>query len=194
MRSFEQIRSRITPAIPSASWFAVYTRHQHEKSVARFLAGNGVETFLPLYNTTHRWKDRIKQLSQPLFPNYVFIFARIDRRAAILHAPGIYDFVRHGGSPAPIPFEEIAAVRRIVEKGLSVEPHPFLRFGDRVRLRTGPLEGMEGILVRKKTLYRLVISVELLVRSVAVEVDAVDIERVAGDDAGSRCFAQWETA
>lgn len=194
MRSVEQIKSPITPAIPSASWFAVYTRHQHEKLVARFLAGNGVETFLPLYNTTHRWKDRIKRLSLPLFPNYVFIFARTDRRAAILHAPGIYDFVRHSRSPAPIPFEEIAAVRRIVEKGLSVEPHPFLRFGDRVRLRTGPLEGMEGILVRKKTLYRLVISVELLVRSVAVEVDAVDIERVAGDDTGSRYFAQWETA
>ncbi|HUZ47781.1 MAG TPA: UpxY family transcription antiterminator [Terriglobia bacterium] len=181
-------------AIQSSAWFAVYTRHQHEKSVARFLAGNGVESFLPLYNTAHRWKDRIKQLSLPLFPNYVFIFGRIDRRAAVLQAPGIYDFVRHGGSPAPIPFEEIAAVRRIVEKGLSVEPHPFLRFGDRVRLRTGPLAGFEGILVRKKNLYRLVISVELLVRSVAVEVDAVDIERVAGDDAGNRCFAQWGTA
>lgn len=184
----------MTAATQPSAWFALYTRHQHEKSVARLLSGKGVETFLPLYNAAHRWKDRVKRLSLPLFPNYVFVLAGADRRAAILQAPGIYDFVRLSGSPVPIPAEEIEAVRRVVEKGLSVEPHPFLKFGDRVRLRTGPLEGIEGILVRKKNLYRLVISVELLVRSVAVEVDAVDIERVAMGSATVASHAASATA
>jgi transcription antitermination factor NusG len=150
-----------------------------------------VETFLPLYNAAHRWKDRVKQLSLPLFPNYVFVRAGFDQHAAILRTPGVYDLVRVSGSPAPIPVEEIEAVRRVVERGLSLQPHPFLKSGDRVRLRTGPLEGVEGVLVRKKNLFRLVISVELLLRSVAVEVDAVDIERAADGDTGMRPYVKW---
>lgn len=160
------------------AWFALYTRHQHEKSVVEILSGKDVKVFLPLYHAAHRWKDRIKQLSLPLFPNYVFVFAGPEERGRILSTPGVYDFVRHGGSPAPIPSGQIEAVRRVVASGASVEPHPYLRCGDRVRLKTGPLEGIEGILVRKKNFYRLVVSVELLERSVAAEVDAVDVERV----------------
>ena len=160
------------------AWFALYTRHQHEKSAAEILSGKGVTVFLPLYNAAHRWKDRIKQLSLPLFPNYVFVFAGPDQRGRILSTPGVCDFVRHVGSPAAIPSEEIEAVRRVVARGASVEPHPFLKCGDRVRLTTGPLEGIEGILVRKKGFYRLVVSVEILERSIAAEVDAVDVERV----------------
>ena len=102
----------------------------------------------------------------------------------MLSTPGVYDFVRSGGFPAPIPAEQIEAVRRLVETGASVEPHPFLKCGDRVKLKTGPLEGIEGILVRKKNFYRLVVSVELLERSLAVEVDAVDVERVTKGSAG----------
>lgn len=168
----------ITEGHESFDWFAVYTRHQHEKMVACSLSGKGFETFLPLYNTAHRWKDRVKQLSLPLFPNYVFIQGGLERRADILSTLGIYDFVRASGRPAPIPSEEIEAVRRVVEKGLNAEPHPFLRVGDRVRLTSGPLEGIEGILLRKKSFYRLILSVDLLARSIAVEVDAADVERV----------------
>lgn len=160
------------------AWFALYTRHQHEKSAAEILSGKGVKVFLPLYHAAHRWKDRIKQLSLPLFPNYVFVFAGPEQRGCILSTPGIYDFVRRGGSPAAIPSGQIEAVRRVVASGTTVEPHPYLRCGDRIRLKTGPLEGVEGILVRKKNFYRLVVSVELLERSVAAEVDAVDVERV----------------
>ncbi len=166
------------------AWFALYTRHQHEKAVAQTLQGKGVEVFLPLYDAVHRWKDRAKQLSLPLFPNYVFVFAGLDSRAAILSSPGVYDFVRAAGWPAAIPAEEIAAVRKVVEKGLGVEPHPFLKSGDRVRLRRGPLEGIEGVLVRKKTFYRLVLSVELLARSISVEVDVTDVERVPDRSSG----------
>ena len=164
----------------SPAWFALYTRHQHEKSSAQILAEKGVEAFLPLYKAAHRWKDRVKELSLPLFPNYLFVFTGFDRRGAILSTPGVYDFVRLGGVPAPIPTEEIEAVQKVVEKGLSVEPHPFLNTGDRVRVKSGPLEGLEGILVRKKNFYRLVLSVELLVSSVAVEVEVADVERVTG--------------
>lgn len=170
----------IKPRDPA--WFALYTRHQHEKGVALSLAGKGVEGFLPLYMAAHRWKDRIKQLALPLFPNYVFVFAGVDQRISILQTPGVYDFVRLRGKPAPIPGEEIEALRMTVEKDLLIEPYPFLNVGDRVRAKSGPLEGVEGILIRKKGSYRLVLSVDLLARSIAVEVDAVDFERVPGAD------------
>lgn len=166
----------------SPAWFALYTRHHHEKVTAQFLAGKGVVAFLPLYTTVHRWKDRVKVLSLPLFPNYVFVFARFERRGAILSTPGVYDFVRLGGVPAAIPVEEIEGVRRVIERGLHAEPHPFLNAGDRVRVKSGPLEGLEGVLVRKKSFFRLVLSVELLVRSIAVEVEVADVERTV-----SRC-------
>ncbi|HZT71960.1 MAG TPA: UpxY family transcription antiterminator [Terriglobia bacterium] len=159
-------------------WFALYTRHQHEKSVAQLLERKGAEVFLPLYKAVHRWKDRMKLLSLPLFPNYVFVLDGNERRGAILATPGVYDFVRQGGWPAPIPRNEIDAVRKAVTRGVGVEPHPFLNAGDRVRVKSGPLEGVEGILVRKKGLCRLVLSVELLERSIAVEVEVADIERV----------------
>jgi transcription antitermination factor NusG len=164
----------------SAAWFALYTRHRHEKAVATAVSEKGLTVFLPLYKIAHRWKDRMKDLVLPLFPNYVFILASPGQRNIVLSTPGIYDFVRLSGIPAPIPAEEIEAVRQAVTHGLNTEPHPFLKSGDRVRVKAGPLGGMEGILVRKKNFYRLVLSVELLVRSISVEVDVADVERVDG--------------
>lgn len=160
------------------AWYALYTRHKHEKAVAQFLEKDRLEVFLPVYTTQHRWKDRIKQLSLPLFPSYVFVFCGFHDRVPILRTPGVYDFVRLAGRPAPIAEREIEAVRKTVDRGLSVTPHPFLNIGDRVRGKTGPLAGLEGILIRKNGLYHLVLSVELLGRSLSVEVDAVDFERV----------------
>lgn len=168
----------------SPAWFAVYTRHRHEKAVAQFIKGKGVDVFLPLYKAVHRWKDRTKVLALPLFPNYVFVLANPNQRIAVLSTPGVYDFVRLGGVPAKIPDEEIAGVRRAVELGLHVEPHPFLNVGDRVRVRSGPLEGLEGILVRKKNFYRLVLSIDLLVKSISVEVEACDVERTVSSRPG----------
>jgi transcription antitermination factor NusG len=159
-------------------WHALYTRHQHEKVVAQALLGKGFEVFLPQYRTVHRWKDRQKELLLPLFPNYVFIRGGLDRMLILVTTPGIHSLVSWGGRPADIPSEEIEAVRRLVESSLQVEPHPFLRCGDRVRIKSGPLEGIEGILVRKTRGYRLVLSVEMLSKSAAVEVDVSMVERL----------------
>lgn len=159
-------------------WYALYTRHQHEKKVAEILAGKGFEVFLPLYQAAHRWKDRSKILSLPLFPSYVFIRASLEYMLPIVTTPGFCAFITTGGRAAPIPDVEIDAVRRTIESSARMEPHPFLKCGDRVRVRSGPLEGLEGILVRKKNLLRLVVSIELLMKSAAVEVDAWRVERI----------------
>src|ERR1700739_303858 len=160
-------------------WCVVYTRHQHEKSVGEILETKGFEVFLPLYESTRRWKDRRKVLSLPLFPCYVFVRGAIDRRLPVLTVPGVHMIISHGDRIATVADDEIEAIRRTIEGPFSVEPHPFLRCGERVRMVRGSLEGVEGILTRKKNLYRLVLSVEMLAQSVAVECDALDVEPLA---------------
>jgi transcription antitermination factor NusG len=158
-----------------ASWCAIYTRHQHEKTVSEMLQVKGFEVFLPLYESVRRWKDRKKVLSLPLFPGYVFIRGAIEHRLPVLTTPGVHMIISSGERVATIPEEEIDAIRRTVEGPYRVEPHPFLRCGERVRVVRGSLEGVEGVLTRKKNLYRLVLSVEMLAQSVAVEIDALDV-------------------
>src|SRR5580704_2662653 len=162
------------------AWYAIYARHQHEKTVAQILTSKGFEILLPLYQSVRRWKDRTKTLSLPLFPCYVFLKGGLERRLDILTTPGIYALVSTAGSPNPIPPAEIEAIRLAVESGASLEPHPFLKCGDLVRVKCGPLTGVQGILVRKKNLYRLVISVEMLGQAAAVEVDGLLVERMNG--------------
>ncbi len=162
----------------SSVWYALYTRHQHEKTVAGMLIEKGFETFLPLYATVHRWKDRVKHLSLPLFPCYVFLRGPLDRWLPILTTPGVHTVVGFGGQPAMIPRSEIEAIRRVVESPVKAEPHPFIKCGDRVRIKVGPLQGLEGVLLRQKNLWKLVLSVEILQRAVVVEVDASVVERV----------------
>jgi transcription antitermination factor NusG len=164
-------------AMSQKAWYAIYTRHQHEKSATQVLATKGLDAFLPLYTTTHQWTDRKKEGSVPLFPCYVFINGELTRTTDILKTPGVIGFVSHAGRPAIIPSEQIEAVRQVVLRS-RVEPHPFLNTGDTVRVRTGSLAGVEGILVRKKNSCRLVISVDILGQSVATEIDASLIERV----------------
>ena len=158
------------------SWYALYTRHQHEKMVAQTLAGKGFEVFLPLYSAIHRWQDRNKRLSLPLFPGYVFMRTRPDRRAGALTTPGVHYFVPNASRPVPIPPAEIESVRQLTERSTRVEPHPFLKGGDWVRVKAGPFEGVEGMITRWKGVFRLVLSVDLLQQSVAVEVDAFTVE------------------
>lgn len=158
-------------------WYAIYTRHQHEKTVGDMLQRKGFEVFLPLYRTKRRWRDRVKTLALPLFPSYVFLHGGIDRQLQIVTTPGVHWMITAAGQVAVIPDAEIAAVKRLVEGPLRVEPHPFLKCGDWVRVKNGPLEGIEGIMVRVKSACRLVISVEMLQKSVAVEVNASDVER-----------------
>ncbi|MFZ0739705.1 MAG: UpxY family transcription antiterminator [Candidatus Acidiferrales bacterium] len=159
-------------------WHAVYTRHQHEKTVAQILTNKGFEILLPLYQVSRRWQDRVKLLSLPLFPCYVFLKGGFERRLEVVSTPGIHAFVLSAGHPAAIPSVEIDAIRRGAESGGHVEPHPFLRNGERVRVKSGPLEGIQGILVRKKSLCRLVLSVEMLGKAASVEVEAAQVERL----------------
>jgi len=163
------------------AWYAIYTRHQHEKTVAQILTSKGFETLLPLYPSARRWTDRTKLLFLPLFPCYVFINADLERRLAIMMTPGVHALVSNAGQPAAIPPAEIDAVRRAVESGARVEPHPLLKCGDWVRVKCGPLQGIEGILVRKKNVYRLVLSVEMLGKAVAVEIDSFLVERASSN-------------
>ena len=172
------------------AWYALYTRHQHEKVVAQTLSNKRFEIFLPLYNTVHHWKDRNRQLSLPLFPCYVFIRAGLDRRGEVISTPGIHAYVSVGGRPIPIPDEEIAAVRQTITRCARVEPHPFLKCGDWVRVKYGPLEGIEGILVRQKNQFRLVLSVKLLQQAAAAEVDMSMVERISR--AADPQVVRWE--
>jgi transcription antitermination factor NusG len=157
-------------------WHALYTRHQHEKSVAQVLTNKGQEVFLPLVAAAHRWQDRTKQIFLPLFPCYVFIRGGFDRPIQILSTPGLICVVTCAGRPAIIHPGEIDAVGHLIASTLQVESHPFLQCGDRVRVIAGPLRGIEGLLVRKKNSFRLVVSVEILARSAAVEIDVSCIE------------------
>lgn len=164
---------------PPDPWHALYTRHQHEKVTARALEHKGFDVFLPVYNASHRWKDRTKKLSLPLFPGYVFLRGGLDRKLDILSTPGVHCLVRSGDGVAVIPEAEMEAVRQVVRGGFPAAPHPFLEQGDRVRIRSGSLAGLEGMLVRQKDRFRLVLSVELLRRSIAVEVEATAVGFVA---------------
>jgi transcription antitermination factor NusG len=159
-------------------WFAIYTKHQHEKLAACSLAYKGFEVFLPLYTAVRQWSDRTKELSLPLFPCYLFLRRGLEQRLSILTTPGVQGLVGFAGVAAIIPDVEIEALRRSIARSVRVEPHPFLKCGDWVRVKCGPLEGIEGILVRNKSQFRLVLSVELVQKSAAVEVDAWVVERV----------------
>ena len=161
---------------PVSPWWAVYTRHQHEKTVAEMLFAKGFEVFLPLYESTRRWKDRTKVLSLPLFPCYLFVRGDFDRRLQVMTTPGIHTILSCGEEIAVIPDREIEAIQRAMEGPCSIEPHPFLKCGMRVRVIRGSLEGVEGILTRKKNLFRLVLSVDMLAQSVSVEVHASNVE------------------
>jgi transcription antitermination factor NusG len=162
-----------------SDWWALYTRHQHEKTVAEMLSAKGFEVFLPLYESLRRWKDRSKMLTLPLFPCYVFVRGGLDRRLQVVTTPGIHMILCRGERVAMIPEAEIEAIRKAVEGSFRMEPHPFLKCGERVRVTRGSLLGVEGILIRKKNLYRLILSVDMMAQSVAVEIDAMDVERVA---------------
>jgi transcription antitermination factor NusG len=179
-----------------SGWWALYTRHQHEKVVADMLSAKGFEVFLPLYESVRHWKDRSKMLSMPLFPCYVFVRGGLNRRLQVVTTPGVHMILFYGENVAIIPEADIQAIRTTVEGPFQVEPHPFLKCGERVRVKRGPLEGVEGVLVRKKNkknLYRLVLSVDMLAQSVAVEIDAADVEPVDVSCGKELAFARIQT-
>jgi len=163
-------------------WYAIYTKHQHEKSSADVLTRKGFEILLPLYRSIRRRKDRNKSVLSPLFPCYVFVRTDLVRKVDILRTPGVFWLVESGGSPCQIPDADINEINRIVQSPAQIAPHPYLKSGDWVRVRQGSLEGLQGILTRFKNQYRVVMTVEPLRKSVAVEVDISAIEPVSSKD------------
>lgn len=171
-------------------WFALTAKHQHEANVTRLLSAKGFEVFYPTCATVHRWKDRNKVLQLPLFPGYVFFADNLDKRIEVLSTPGVFSIVSFGTVPAQIPYDEIESIRKAVESSLPLRPHPFLSEGERVRVTEGPLTGVCGILQRHKDSCRLVVSIELLGRSAAVEIDAAIIERVSEMRLGNHSWTE----
>lgn len=160
-------------------WFAAYTCPNHEKRVAALLRARAVEHFLPLYSSLRRWKDRRVELELPLFPGYIFVRLALGERLQVLAVPGVVRLIGFSGQPYPLPDGEVENLRSGIRSGLRIRPHPYLSVGARVRIKRGPLGGAEGILIRRKNTYRLVLSLEQIARSASVEVDAADVEPIA---------------
>jgi transcription antitermination factor NusG len=161
-----------------APWYALYTSSRHEKVVAKQLEERQIETFLPLYRTWHRWKDRKKQLELPLFPGYVFVQMNSGNRVDLLRVPGVAYLVTFLGKPAPVAGAEIDILRRGLGSSV-LQPHPYLKAGRKVRIRSGPMAGVEGIFVRRKDIVRVVLSISLIESSVAMEIDETDVEPIS---------------
>jgi transcription antitermination factor NusG len=174
----DAVEGQVSKDITAGSWFAVYTKHQHEKAASDFLAQKGFEVLLPLYRAKHRWKDRTKIVFLPVFPCYLFLRANLDRKTDILRTPGVFWLVENGGRACEVPESDIDAIRKITRSTAHIEPHPFLKCGELVRVRSGPLTGVTGILTRVKNNYRVVLSVDLLQQAVAMEVDLSIVEPI----------------
>ena len=157
-------------------WFAVYTSSRHEKRVHELLTEQGIENFLPLYKTTRQWKKSCPAvLDLPLFPTYVFVRIAQPARGTVLGMPGVLSIVGSPKKPWPLPDREIEALRLGIQTQ-KIEPHAYLKCGERIRIKTGVMTGVEGILVRKRNDLRVVLTLDTIMRSVAVEVDVDDIE------------------
>jgi transcription antitermination factor NusG len=158
------------------SWYALHTRSRHEKRVVERLGLQALETFLPVHRAKHVWKNGVHaEVELPLFPCYIFARASIHNRIRLVQQPGVLGFAASTSRPTIISDEEISVLRVAVES-LNAEPHPYLNNGDAVRIVAGPLAGMEGILTRRKHEYRVVLSIEAIMRSIVVEVSESEIE------------------
>jgi transcription antitermination factor NusG len=160
---------------PSLRWYAAYTAPRHEKSALQHLEGRNVESFLPLYGSARIWNGRRAVVQMPLFPGYLFVRISPDQRVRVLEVPGVLNIVSSHGSLIPLPEGEIEALRVVLEIRIS-EPHPTLTTGRRVRIKTGPLRGLEGIIVRQTRKLRMVVSIDCITQSFAVELEASDLE------------------
>jgi len=176
------VSPEVAPECPA--WYALYTNPRHEKSVASQLAERSLEFFLPLYSSMRRWNDRSRLLDLPLFPGYLFVHIALAQKLRVLSISGAVRLVGVGNSPQALLDDEIQQIRKLVLDNARMEPYPYLRVGSRVRVSRGPLEGNEGYIVRYKNHYRVVISLHLIQRSVAVELDPLDLASVP--EAGSR--------
>jgi transcription antitermination factor NusG len=167
---YSDIAPRVEPL-----WYAVYTNANHEKRVAKQLEQRSIEHLLPTYDSVRRWKDRRVHLQMPLFPGYVFVRFALRDRLQVLQIPSVAHLVSFSGHPAPVPDEDIQSIQKCLNRGHHVEPYSYLKAGRRARVRSGPLQGLEGIILRRKNRTRIILSFDLIMRSVAVEVDDADL-------------------
>jgi transcription antitermination factor NusG len=167
------------------NWFALSVKNRHEKVVRQLLTNKGFETFLPLYTRRHQYARRAREFDLPLFPGY--LFCRFDPTAClpIVTTPGVLRLVGFGRTPTPLDSVEIASIQRAIEAKVSVVPHPYWRSGQKVRIGSGALAGVEGVVVGDRPTLRLVLSVTLLQRSVSLEIDASRVELMAEAHAGA---------
>jgi transcription antitermination factor NusG len=163
-----------------ALWFAIRTHPRHEKQVASQLTYKSIDNYLPIVTRLHVWSDRRKKINLPLFPCYAFvhILPSAESRVFVLQVPGVIEFVGAGHQPVSIPPEQIEAIRTLIENKIALDPYPFLKVGQRVRIRGGALDGIEGILLRRNGMRRLVITVDSLERSLSVCVEGLDVEGI----------------
>src|SRR5216683_5001458 len=173
-------------------WFALQVRTKHEMGVADFLRSRGYLPFLPISRTRRMWSDRIKVGDQALFPGYMFCRVNIQDRLPILTAPGVIRIVGYDRVPVPVDEAEIKALQTVVTSELPNQPWPFLRIGEQVQIESGPLQGLKGILVEMRGARRLVLSVSLLQRSVAVEIDVALVKSLGSGGEPSARDAQIE--
>jgi transcriptional antiterminator RfaH len=152
-------------------WFAILARTGKEKNATLLLENSGYECYLPISKLTRRWSDRLKEIELPLFPGYLFCRMNPNDRLPVLMTPGVIQIVGRGKIPVPVGEQEIDAIQRVVKSGLSTMPWPYLQVGHAVRIEEGPLQGVTGIVIKIKSGLKLVLSVNLLQRSIAVEID-----------------------
>jgi transcription antitermination factor NusG len=170
----------LAPPAEDACWYAVHTTARHEKRVAAHLEEKRVCTFLPLLVQLHKWSDRTSQVEVPMFSCYAFVRVgqTAEERLKVLRTPGVIGFVGSERQGTPIPDEQIESLRTAVQNKMACSPHPFVNAGKRVRVRGGSLDGIEGILVRQGADQSLILSVELLHRSMAIRVEGYEVELV----------------
>lgn len=159
-------------------WYAASTQPRHEKTVAKFLATKQIEAYLPLHRKVCSWNGRRAEIDLPLFPGYVFVRLPLEQRIQVLESPSVRSFVSFSGRPAALPDEEIEALKNSLAVRCA-EPYPFLQTGRRVRIANGPLQGLQGTILRRKGKLRMIVSVDFLQRSIAVDLEPTDLRLAA---------------
>lgn len=181
-KSALEVSSQLAPApawaATSLLWYAIQTSSRHEKTVLARLTELGIDSFLPMYVARHRWKDRTVNVQLPLFPGYLFLRLDIADRLPVLQTSGVVRFVGFGAIATPLPAEEVFSLRDGLSTRLDPEPHPYLKIGRRARVKSGPLQGLDGVIVRRKNKDRFIISLDLIMRSVSVDLSGLDLEPI----------------
>ncbi len=157
-------------------WYAVYTKSRHEKVAETNLKSRGVTTFLPLREVVSRWKDRNKTINVPLFPSYVFVNIGFMDIHKVIYTKGVLRVVGCNGTPVPVPTEQVEAIRMLIQSKLKYDPYPYLNKGKEVLIKSGPLQGIIGKIMEKRSKHRFLLSIDLIKKSVSVEIDILDIE------------------